>query len=125
MLMLIDYQYMRCCLQWNNNFFAYALDEISLEDRAAKYWSNYLLFLSNTTDGEMIFSNANLNQFRKSWLNSEFSILGLRKSKRFIGYKSVLERVIEWLSSVPDDSSVPFFPIEEILTLQEFPETFV
>ncbi len=53
------------CSKWNENFFAYALDEISLEDRFSRYWNRYLVALADSIDGELLFEKSNLNEFRK------------------------------------------------------------
>ncbi len=113
-----------CCLDWNDNFFSYILDELSLENRCALYWNRYLHVLAVSTDGVLLLEKANLAEFRKSWLNKEFSIKGLNRSKRFVPHLSILEKVLTWLSSVPSYSSVPQFDIDDIILLQVFPETF-
>ena len=112
------------CLEWNESFFSYVLDEISLEDRCLMYWNRYLIFLSNSIDGNLIFEKANLAEFRKSWLDNEFSIARLRRCKRFVSHTSVLEKVLSWLSSIPLNSSVPHFELDEIELLQYFPDSF-
>jgi len=116
----------RClfCLQWNNDFFSFAIDELSLEDRCLAYWNRYFSFLSDSIDGKLLLEQANHSIYRASWLNREFSIRGLRKSKRYIPYQSIIGRVSEWISSVPQYSSVPYFEIDDIELLQHFPESF-
>ena len=51
---------------WNENFFAYAMDEKSLEERCSLYWDKYLVALADSIDGELILEKANLNEFRKA-----------------------------------------------------------
>jgi hypothetical protein len=111
-------------LMWNENLFAYFLDELSLEDRCSSYWNRYLITLSDSLDGSLIFEKANFSEFRKSWLDKEFSIRGLRRSKRFITHQSILEKVVTWLSSTPSNSSVPYFEMYEIELLHLFPDSF-
>jgi hypothetical protein len=67
------------CLHWSDNFFAFASIEISLEDRCLKYWDKYFVALADTTDGELIFEEANLNALREGWLRKEYSIKGVFK----------------------------------------------
>jgi hypothetical protein len=105
-------------------FFSYILDEISLEDRCSLYWNRYLRALSDSIDGNLIFEKANLTEFRKSWLDKEFSIIGLRRSKRFVPHKLILEKVLAWLSSVASNSSIPQYEVSEIDLLQLFPDSF-
>jgi hypothetical protein len=112
------------CLEWNEYFFAYILDELSLEDRCSLYWNRYLTALADSTDGYLLFEKANLAEFRKCWLNGEFTIRCLRRSRRFIPNQSILERVVTWLASVPVCSSIPHYEIGDIELLQLFPETF-
>ena len=38
-------------LQWNTNFFAFGVDEKSLDDRCAEYWDKFLIALADSTDG--------------------------------------------------------------------------
>ena len=112
------------CLEWNEIFFAHLLDELSLEDRCSAYWNRYLVALSNSIDGDLIFEKANLCEFRKSWLNREYSICCLRKSKRFVPYTLILETIVTWLSSIPQKSSVFHYDIQDIELLQSFSDSF-
>ncbi|CAF4025281.1 unnamed protein product [Adineta steineri] len=48
------------CLEWNEIFFSYVLDELSLEDRCSAYWNRYLIALSDSTDGNLLVEKANL-----------------------------------------------------------------
>jgi hypothetical protein len=63
------------CLQWNEDFFAFALEEKSLGDRcaaaAAEYWERYLIALADSKDGRLLFEKANLNVLRESWINKD------------------------------------------------------
>jgi hypothetical protein len=81
--------------------------------------------LADSNDGELLLEKANMNEFRKSWLNREYFIKCLRRSKRFIDNKSIIEKVISWLASVPTGPSVPWFDMEEIELLCIFPESFL
>ena len=104
--------------------FAYLFNEISLEDRCYRYWDRYLVALSDSIDGELILERASLNSFRQSWIKREFSIKGLRVSKRFIENESVFERCMKWISSHASFSSIPDYDMEEIQLLRLFPESF-
>ncbi|CAF4561216.1 unnamed protein product, partial [Rotaria sp. Silwood2] len=73
--------------------FAFSMDEKSFEDRCAAYWERYLYDLADSTDGMLLFEKANLNVLRQSWINKDFSIKCLRKSKRFVSNESVIETV--------------------------------
>jgi hypothetical protein len=112
------------CLEWNDIFFSFVLDELSLEDRCASYWNRYLISLSDSIDGYLILEQANQAFFRKCWLNKEFSISGLRRSKRFVPHQSLLEKIMLWISAVPLNSSVPHFEMNDLELLQLFPESF-
>jgi hypothetical protein len=81
--------------------------------------------LADSIDGELLFEKANMNEFRKSWIDSEYSIKCLTRSKRFIDNKSIIEKVVRWLASVPEGSSVPFYDIDEIELLRNFRESFL
>jgi len=100
------------------------MNERSLEDRCASYWDKYLVALADSIDGKLILEKSNLNEFRKGWLQGEFSLKGLRRSRRFVECTSILEKALSWLMSVPSSSSIPFFEMEEVQLLQDFPETF-
>jgi hypothetical protein len=112
------------CLHWNANLFAFALDEKTLVDRCAVYWNKFLISLSESTDGLLTLVKANLNVFRKLWLNNEYPIRCLRRSKRFVEHRFILEKALDWITSIPEYSSVPYFDIEEFSLLEEFPMTF-
>ncbi|CAF2948356.1 unnamed protein product [Rotaria sp. Silwood2] len=113
------------CLHWSENFFAFAMDEKSFEDRCAAYWERYLYALADSTDGMLLFEKANLNVLRQSWINKNFSIKCLRKSKRFVSNESIIETVVSWLNSVPSLSSIPNYEVDEIQLLEDFPESFL
>ena len=112
------------CLQWSDNFFSFATNEISLEDRCLKYWNKYFLALAGTTDGELLLEEANLNVFRATWIQNESRIKGISKSKRFVEYTSLLEKCLYWCANVPPYDSIPNYNLEEIMVLADFPETF-
>ena len=88
-----------------------------LEDCCSFYWNRCLKVLSNSIDGYLIFEKANLAETRKSWLDRAFSIAELRRSKRFVSNKSILEKVLAWLSSVSSDSSESHHEINPTPTL--------
>jgi len=95
-----------------------------LEDRCASYWNRYFVSLSDSIDGSLLLEQVNLSVFRKCWLNKEFPISGLRRSKRFVPHQSLLEKIILWITSVASNSSVPHFEINDLELLQLFPESF-
>jgi hypothetical protein len=103
--------------------FAYLFDELSLEDRCYRYWCRFLLALSDSTDGEMIFDRASLNLFSQSWVEGHYVIKRMRVSKRYVDNKSVFERCMEWVSSISTLSSVPNYDMEGIKLLRIFPES--
>ena len=112
------------CLHWNDVLFSFALDEKMLIDRCAIYWNKYLISLSDSIDGILLFEKANLTALRSWWLEKKFPISCLRQSKRFVVHQSILDKVISWLSSVPDRSSTPFYESDELLLLEDFAITF-
>ena len=112
------------CLHWNDILFSFALDEKMLIDRCASYWNNFLISFADSIDGTLLFEKANFTEFRKSWLNGEFAINCLRKSKRYVKHASIIEKVISWLSSVPEQSSNIFYEIDELSLLEDFAITF-
>lgn len=112
------------CLHCNDTFFSLALDEKMLIDRCVVYWNNFFISLSNSTDGNLLIEKANRTDFLTCWLNKEFFISGLRRSKRFVERLSILEKVISWISSAPTQSSIPFYDIDELLLLEDFSITF-
>ena len=112
-------------LQWNVNFFAFALDEISLEDRCALYWEKFLISLADSIDGRLLLEMANLNMFRENWVDGLYSIKCLRKSKRFVPHESAIRRVVKWLASNPSHSSILSYEIDEIQLLENFPDSFL
>ena len=116
--------YKKKSVELNDNFFSFVSDELLLEDRCAAYWNRYLVFLADSTDGSLLFEQATLSVFRQCWVNKEYSISCLRKTKRFVPHQPVLERIIRWVSSIPSNSSVPYFEPRDLKALQHFPELF-
>lgn len=127
----LDHFYVSClkralhCSNWNNVLFAYAFDELSLNDRCLQYWNKYLLHLADSTDGDLLLEKSVLNFWRQAWFRKEISVAGLRRSKRFVEYISVLESILKWTASRPSSSSIPELDLEDVETLQYFPESFV
>ncbi|CAF2036101.1 unnamed protein product [Rotaria magnacalcarata] len=112
------------CLHWSDSFFAYVFDEVSLDDRCCNYWERYLAALSDSVDGELLIEQANLNQWRKAWLQKELSIKGLYRSKRYVQHRSVLEKCVQWCSSNRSSYSIIDYDIRDIDLLGEFPDNF-
>ncbi len=84
-----------------------------------------MVALADSIDGELLFEKSNLNEFRKAWQLGECTVKGLRKSKRFVEHISVLEKVVNWIASTHSSSSTPYYEMDEVLTLINFPDTFV
>lgn len=61
---------------------AFTLDEKSLEDRCFFYWEKFLVALAGSIDDEILVEKANQNTFRQGWLDGEFIVKYLRRSKR-------------------------------------------
>ena len=122
--------YTRCwrrvtfCLHWHPLFFMLAVNEVALEDRCKRYWEKYFLSLANSVDGKAILSSSVLNVQRDLWLKGEMRIHGLHRSKRFIAHTSLLEKCMEWCTSIPQNESTLGYSMEDIEILREFPETF-
>ena len=112
-------------LEWNDSFFAFAHDEISLADRCARHWDRYLMHLADSADGDLLFEKATHNASRQAWIANEFPIKGLRRSKRFVANESILCKVLTWSASLAARNSVPIFEHEEVETLSLFPESFL
>ncbi len=112
------------CQHWSDYFFSFISKEISLEDRCRKYWDKYFIALSESTDGELFFEQANLNVVRETWINKEIKIKGIFHSKRFVGYTSLLVRILRWCSNIPIDESIPNYDYDDIMVLSDFPDTF-
>ena len=113
------------CTEWDDCFFAFALDEITLADRCARYWDRYLIHLADSTDGSLLLEKASYNASRQAWLGNEFPIKGLHRSKRFAANESIINKVLSWTASLPAQSSVPIFDSEDVETLGAFPESFL
>ena len=74
----------------------------------------------------LLFERANWNSWREMWLRREYSISGIRPSKRFIENDSeVLSRVLEWISGRAYPDSIPNYEWEDIDALRYFPESFL
>ena len=104
--------------------FLFESNEITLERRCRKYWDKYLEALAENEDGELLIREATLNIHRESWLDAEYTIQGLHRSKRLVKYTHILVRILRWCAGIPIDDSGPNYDIEEFLSLALFPETF-
>ena len=61
------------------------LDERSMKDR-------YVLALSNSKDSEVLLEQANLNQYRKGWLQKGFPVKDLN---RYVDQVSIVEKCLQ------------------------------
>ena len=126
----LDHFYYTClkrvlrCRYWADPLFAYLSNEKSLEDRCLNYWNKYLQTMAESTDGELILEQANLNVHRETWLHKEVSVSGVFRSKRFVEHSSTLERCLRWCSSITSRESIPDYSIDEIMLLADFPDSF-
>jgi len=75
-------------------------------------------------DGELLFEQANLNFFRAAWLNKDIKITGVFRSKRYVRYTSVLEKITRWCSNIPPDESITNFELDDVMVLADFSRTF-
>ena len=110
--------------QWSNVFFAFALNEISLENRCTRYWIKYLKALESSTDGDLLIEQLILNSHRELWVNGDQRINWLYHSKRFVNHDSVLHKCLAWFEDNPLADSIPQFQYDDIELLNSFPETF-
>lgn len=63
--------------------------------------------------------------FKNSFIVSTIINIFIRKNKRFIHYQSIIQKVLNWISSVPSNSSIPEIDCNDLEKLQLFPESFV
>jgi hypothetical protein len=59
---------------------------------------------------------------KKAWHLGEHTVKGLRKCKRFVAHVSVLEKAFNAIAS---SSSIPYYKMEEVLALINFPDAFM
>jgi hypothetical protein len=111
-------------LHWTDSLFSFAMNEISLEDRCIRYWERYLNALSETTDGQLILEQTNLNVHRTAWINKQLQIKSLYPSKRFVEHHSILKKALSWCTNSNSIDSIPNFNLEDISILANFPEMF-
>ena len=109
---------------WPNFFFAFTLNEVSLENRCTRYWIKYLKALDSSKDGELLIEQVILNSHRKSWLSGRQRVMGLRRSRRFVDQESVLQKCLSWLDDNPHPDTIAQFPYDDIELLKAYPETF-
>ncbi len=109
---------------WNDFLFAYIGEEKSLENLCAKYWLKYRTHLDVSTDGFMLFEQLAQNTFRNQWLNREFVVRAMYRSKRMIPYRPTIERCLAWLENNVTNS-IPLIPDKELELFSSFPLSFM
>jgi hypothetical protein len=62
--------------------------------------------------------------FRETWIKKDNRIKGIFRSKRFVGYTSLLEKIVRCCSNIPPDESITDYEIDQVMVLAEFPDTF-
>ncbi|CAF4520684.1 unnamed protein product [Rotaria sp. Silwood2] len=76
-------------------------------------------------DGYLLCEQSELNTHRSKWQEGESSIRCLRRSKRFVPHRDILERVFSWMTTHGTSDSVIPYNIDELLCFSRFPETFI
>ena len=110
--------------QWSNFFFAFALNEVSFENRCTRYWIKYLRALESSTDGDLLIEQLIFNSHREAWLSGKQRIFGLRRSKRFVDHEAVLQKCFAWYDDNPLSDTIAKIQHDDIELLRDHPETF-
>ena len=82
------------CQHWEDLIFSSIYKEKLLEDHCYKYWEKYLKELAKTRDGYLLLEQSELNTHRSNWQEGATSVRCLRRSKRFVQHRDVLEQTI-------------------------------
>jgi hypothetical protein len=112
------------CQHWSDFFFAFALNEVSLDNRCTRYWIKYLKGLANSIDGELLLEQFALNSHRDKWLKGDIKIRSLCRSKRFCDHESVLGKCLSWYEDNPLPDTIAQISYDDIELLEAYPETF-
>ena len=110
--------------QWSNFFFAFALNEVSLENRCTRYWIKYIRALESSTDGDLLIEQLIFNSHREAWLSGKQRIFGLRRSKRFVDHEAVLQKCFDWYDDNPLSDTIAQIQHDDVELLRDHPETF-
>lgn len=110
---------------WRNELISFLFDEVPLHSRCVKYWRKMTGHLENSSDGNLLLEQTTLNQWRTMWLGKEFPISRIRRSKRFVAHKSVLDQIFNWMQEYNLLHDSPVYKPEEIEALIFFPDSFL
>jgi hypothetical protein len=109
---------------WNDFLFSSLYDEKSLENLCSRYWWRYKIHLNSSTDGQMLYEEHALNSYRNQWLNKEFVIKNIYRSKRLVAYVTTIETCLKWLDQNVSNS-IPFISECDLNTLTSYPQSFI
>ena len=109
---------------WNDILFASLFEERSLVNLCNKYWRKYSSALRNSTDGFLLFEQQSLNSIRSQWVDKEFPVKCIYRSKRIVPHTSIIEKCLRWLEN-SDENSIPYIPENELDILVRFPNSFL
>jgi hypothetical protein len=111
-------------MHWNDIVFSYLYDEKTLENRVAKYWKKFLHHLDKSIDGMLLYEQQAFNSFRNQWLNKEYTVRFIRRSKRLRPYVSVIETCARWLNN-NSLNSIPCINDDDLSSLSIHPISFL
>lgn len=107
---------------WNDVIFMTLSNEVSLENRGVKYWKKFLSHLLKSTDGQILFEQQIWNRLRTSWIDYEYKVKGIHRSKRIVPYTTTVEKCLSWTQK-NDINSIPNIE-EDIQLLRTHPDSF-
>ncbi|CAF3062969.1 unnamed protein product [Rotaria sp. Silwood2] len=112
------------CQVWEDLIFSSMYNEKHLDDHCYAYWEKYLKALEKSKDGYLLWEQSELNEYRSKWQEGDSSIRCLRRSKRFVSHRNVLEQAINWMATHGTSDSVIHYSDEDLLCFARFPDSF-
>ncbi|CAM4741603.1 unnamed protein product [Rotaria magnacalcarata] len=112
------------CQCWEDLIFSSMYNEKHLHDYCYAYWEKYLKALGKSKDGYLLWEQSDLNDYRSKWQEGDSSIRCLRRSKKFVSHRNVLEQSITWMATHGTSDSVIHYSYDDFLCFTRFPDSF-
>jgi hypothetical protein len=80
--------------------------------------------VDNSIDGELLVEQFIVNSHRDKWVNGDFRIQGLRRSKHYVNHKTVFGKCVAWIEDNPQADTIVLVLTDHIELLMEYPKTF-
>jgi hypothetical protein len=109
---------------WNDFLFSALFEEKTLDNLCYSYWERYRKVLNSSLDGSLLFEQLAWNTFREQWLDGNFVVKWVYRSRRLIPHLSIIRKCLRWVENTNEDS-IPLISDPDFDLLSSFSLSFM